>query len=741
MDIRNGLNEQQLAAVTASEQQVLVVAGAGSGKTKVLVSRLAWLIAEQRINPYQIMAVTFTNKAAREMKDRVENLLKINSRWMWIGTFHALSARLLRMEAESFGLSKDFIIYDDGDSRALIKRALAELRLADDDKSYHPSAVLNAISGAKNRLQPPADFQQAADSDWELNIAKVYQRYEDMLHAAQALDFDDLLTRLYHELQAHPAVLAKYRERFGHILVDEYQDTNHCQYLLIKLLAGEQGHVFAVGDPDQSIYRWRGADIANILDFSRDYPGARELRLTQNYRSTQTILDAANGLIANNKNRKPKDLFTQAGAGDPIVFHRADSDKEEAAYVMRSIRALVELGHSLSDCAVLYRTHGQSRLLEDECIKMAMPYRVYGGMKFYERKEVRDTLAYLRLLVNPHDDEALRRVYNEPRRGIGRATWDKLQEGAGQGGCSIWSLLAQAEGLGFSAAVSHKLVYLRELLQGLAGYAAQTRQVAEILRELWQRTGYGEMIASGPDSAERLEILEQLMDTAGDFDLNYEDMAQITPEGEELDPPLVAFLNQISLATDMDAAEEAPDYLTLMTLHAAKGLEFPVVYLVGMEEGVFPHRKVLFSFDDNELEEERRLCYVGITRARERLTLTAANRRLVWGKYENNKPSRFLKEIPEELVNSTGVTSHAPSRQRQEFTATNNVFQPRVAVKQEGAKLETGIMVGDKLRHGKFGDGVAVAISGSGDDLQITVAFPDVGVKKLMWKYAPLKKI
>jgi len=741
MDILEGLNEQQQAAVTAQERRVLVIAGAGSGKTKVLVSRLAWLVAERGVNPYQVMAVTFTNKAANEMKQRVESLLHINTRWMWIGTFHALSARLLRLNAASFGLNRDFLIYDDGDSRILVKRALAELNLAEDDKNYHPAAVLNAIGGAKNRLQTPADYAQLAGNDWENNIARIYRRYQELLQIAGALDFDDLLTRLYWELQRRPEILHQYRARFGHILVDEYQDTNRCQYLLIKLLAGADGHVFAVGDPDQSIYRWRGADISNILDFCQDYPEAREVRLTRNYRSTQNILDAANAVIANNKNRKPKELFTETGAGEQIVFHQAESDKEEAAYVLRTIRALIEIGQSLSDCAVLYRTHGQSRLFEDECIKMNIPYRVYGGMKFYERKEVRDTLAYLRLLVNPHDDEALRRIYNEPRRGIGRATWEKLQTEAREQGCPLWTLIQRLEQLDFSPATAHKLTGLRELILGLSAYAEQTPQVADIIRELWKQSGYGEMVAAGPDGADRLEVLEQLMDTAGDFDLTYDDMALAAPEDELPDRPLVAFLSQVSLATDMDAVEAEQNYLTLMTLHAAKGLEFPIIYLVGLEEGVFPHRKVLFSYDDNEMEEERRLCYVGITRARERLILTAANRRLVWGKYENNKPSRFLKEIPAELLVKTGVIAHSPSRQRQEFAATNNVFQPRVAVKQETVRPEAGIMVGDKLRHGKFGDGVAVAVSGSGDDLQITVAFPDVGIKKLMWKYAPMKKI
>ena len=744
MDILQGLNTQQKQAVTEEGKHVLVIAGAGSGKTRVLVSRVAWLIAEKHVNPYQIMAVTFTNKAANEMKARIEKMLNVNTRWMWVGTFHALCARILRQEGDTFGLGRDFLIYDDGDCRTLIKRSLVELNLAQEEKTYHPAAVQAAISDAKNKLIRSDEYLNSAEDEWTRNVGKVYRRYQTMLKDSHALDFDDLLTHTLWYLQQHPDVLARYRERFRHVLVDEYQDTNHCQYMLIKLLAGEENSIFAVGDPDQSIYRWRGADINNILDFSTDYRDGVELHLTQNYRSTQNILDAANAVIAHNQARRPKDLFTESGTGELIRVHQADSDREEAAYVVRHVIALQDEGYSLNDCAVLYRTHGQSRLLEEACIKYNIPYRVFGGMKFYERKEVKDTLAYLRLLVNHHDDEALRRVYNEPRRGIGRATWDKLVEQAGIRQCSLWTLLADTDSLGLTKAVQNKLDSLYTLITSLAEFAAQSQRVKEVIQEIWKRTGYADMVALSEGGADKMEILEQLMDTASEFDDIYEETCMTAPEEETVDPPILSFLSAASLATDMDAEEkEASQYLTLMTLHAAKGLEFPVVFLVGMEEGVFPHKRVLFSMEQAEMEEERRLCYVGLTRAERLLYLTAANRRQYWGKFETNKPSRFLEEIPEPLLVRSGAQMRPQHKTRQEYTTTNNVFQPRIMkeVEAKHTASSASIEVGDKLRHAKFGDGVAVAVNGKGDELQVTVAFPDVGVKKLLWKYAPMKKI
>lgn len=743
MDILQGLNQEQRAAVSAEASHILVVAGAGSGKTGVLVRRLAWLIERQGISPYQIMAVTFTNKAAREMRERVEDLTGIDTRRMWIGTFHALCSRLLRIEAESFGIPRDFVIYDEGDSRSLIKQCLADLGLQNKESEYHPAAVKAEISMAKNKLMSPADYTAAVSDAWSLNVGRIYSRYQQLLREARAFDFDDLLTESVTLLTRYPEVLARYRERFAHILVDEYQDTNHCQYRLIRLLAGSEGHIFAVGDPDQSIYKWRGADIGNILDFSRDYPDCQELQLRQNYRSTQNILDAANAVIANNSARRPKDLFTEAGSGEKLVCHRANDDREEAYFVISSISGLLRDGYRLSDCAVLYRTHGQSRLFEDECIRFGINYRVYGGLKFYERKEVKDSLAYLRLLFNPFDSEALRRIYNEPRRGIGKATWEKLLNLAAQQGKAPAELLEQiATQEEFSAAVRGKLRQFQDLLAGLRQFAATNDSAAQIINEVWRRSGYAEMIAADPQAAERGEILEQFYDTAADFDRYYEQNEEQLPE-DERESRLGAFLSRTALATDMDEAAENSEYLTLMTLHAAKGLEFPVIFLVGMEEGLFPHKRVIFSTDAAEMEEERRLCYVGMTRAKSRLYLTAASRRQLWGRYEAGSASRFIGEIPEELLIRSGAAEKKAVSGGGHAALTGprtSIFvAPKIA--EPPRKQMELIRVGDKLRHAKFGDGVVMSVIGSGEDMILEAAFPQAGLKKLSWKYAPVKKI
>ncbi len=742
MDILKHLNEQQQHAVTSEGQHVLVVAGAGSGKTRVLVDRVAWLIQEKNVSPNQIFAVTFTNKAAKEMRSRIEDMLQINTRWMWIGTFHALCTRMLRMEGDHIGIGKDFVIFDDTDSRNMIKRILTDMGLTGDEKNYHPSAVLAAISDAKNKLMRPADYFAKAEEEWDKNVAKVYERYQTLLKTNHVLDFDDLLTHALWMLEEHPEILARYQQRFPHILVDEYQDTNHCQYRLIRLLAGKTGNVFAVGDPDQSIYRWRGADISNILDFTTDYPDAEEIPLTQNYRSTQNILDAANSVIANNISRKEKELFTQCGTGEKIELYHADNDREEALYIIRRVLALQAEGQPLSDFAVLYRTHGQSRLFEDACIKMNIPYRVYGGMKFYDRKEVKDTLAYLRLLINPHDDEALRRVYNEPRRGIGVSSFERLQAAATEQNSSLWDVFSHLDELNLAQTSRTKLKQFATLINDLTAFAKNCESMEKILHELWQRTGYTDMIMAAENREEKAEILEQLVDTASDFDASYEEMKVFATEDEPIDPILIAFLSQLSLATDLDQADLTSGAVTLMTLHAAKGLEFPVVFLVGMEEGVFPHKRVVYSFDEAEMEEERRLCYVGITRAKKLLILSTAARRQYWGTQENNKPSRFLKEIPEELLEHTGSVGRKAYSPKQEYRKTESVFAPRVLVNtEEKRNVGVEVAVGDRLRHAKFGDGVVVSMNGSGDDLQVFVAFPGQPVKQLMWKYAPVKKI
>jgi len=744
MNILSGLNEQQKSAVTALDKHLLIIAGAGSGKTRVLVSRAAWLIGEQGISPHQIMAVTFTNKAAKEMKDRLEKATGIDSRRMWIGTFHSLCARLLRFEGENSALGNDFIIYDDADSRGLMKRCLVELNLENEDKTYAPPAVLGAISDAKNKLIFPAEYQKLADGEYEQNIGKLYALYQKKLRQNKAVDFDDLLCENVRLLEQKPEVLVKYRQRFSHILVDEYQDTNHCQYQLVGMLSGNDGNLFVVGDPDQSIYRWRGADISNILDFSRDYPDCREIQLTENYRSTQNILDTANAVISNNKNRQPKELFTSAGTGEKIYYHQAGDDREEAHFVVGAVAHLIKDGYDYRDCAVLYRTHGQSRLFEEECAKYNIRYRVYGGMKFYERKEVKDTLSYLRLIDNPADNEALQRIYNEPRRGIGKATWEKLNQLSAENGVSVYKLLQDVESLPeqFNAAARNKLAALARLLHGFIDFTKRDSSIAQLMKEIWNKSGYYTMLQSEKESAEHLDILEQLFDTASDFDREYQDSAELIEE-VEFATPLLAFLSRLALATDMDEQGEADNHLTLMTLHADKGLEFPVVFMVGMEEGVFPHKRAIFAVEDSQMEEERRLCYVGMTRAKQRLCLSAANRRLFWGNYEYNKPSRFLSEIPEELLAKSGVAERRNSFENKPArpAPTGNLFAPRTVALPAPSKGNSSISLGDNVRHSKFGEGVVVGVAGSGDDMQINVAFPNMGVKKLMWKYAPLTKV
>lgn len=744
MDNLDSLNQQQKEAVTATEKQILVIAGAGSGKTKVLVSRAAWLIEQQHQDPRQLMAVTFTNKAANEMKERLERSTGIDSRWLWIGTFHSLCVRILRRENLLEGYDHNFTIYDTADQKALIKKCLADMGLASEERLYSPQLVLGRISDAKNRLLSVAEFATEATDQHQRNIAELYRRYQRRLKENNAFDFDDLLTETVWLLQRQPEVLAKYQQMFKHILVDEYQDINHCQYRLISLLAGDEGNLFVVGDPDQSIYGWRGADISNILDFVKDYPDCREIQLNRNYRSTSTILTAANSLIANNNNRKPKDLFTEGNQGEPICFVLTEDDREEAFAVIRTVAALLDEGYQYSDCAVLYRTHGQSAAIERACMRFGIPYRVFGGIKFYERKEVKDTIAYLRLLVNPDDGESLQRIYNEPKRGIGKTTWDKLQQIALQRGENVGRLLAVADQFPeLSGAAARKLKTLATLLDQLRDFVAETDSVAAIINELWQRTDYKSLLDEKDSEklAERLDILEQLYNTATTFDEDYQQMFALSEE--DWQPPLNVFLNQTALAMDSDGIGEGSDYLTLMTLHAAKGLEYPVIFIVGMEDGVFPHRRAIFSLGDNEMEEERRLCYVGITRARERLFLSAAKRRLTWGTYENNRLSRFISEIPQELLEISGVDKKrieksAPTDSGGSLFVAGTVSRPTVTTAPTTAQL---FMIGDKVRHGSWGDGVVVQLSGNGEDAMISVAFPGVGIKKLLVKYAPIKKI
>lgn len=748
MDLLQNLNQQQKEAVTAGDGPLLIMAGAGSGKTKVLVSRVAYLINCGKAAPRQIMAVTFTNKAAQEMKDRLEALTGENTGRMWIGTFHALCVRILRRESGATPFGNNFTIYDENDKRALLKKCLALYGLLDDEREYSPAKLSFIISDAKNRLISAYDMATEAANQGQENIAKVYKEYQRRLRENNALDFDDLLMETVLLLEKNQDIRRGYQERFRYILVDEYQDTNHCQYRLVRALTNKEQNIFVVGDSDQSIYCWRGADIRNILDFEKDYPHCRVIKLNQNYRSTQNILDAANALIANNQNRREKDLFTDRDGGEKPSFYLATDDREEANFVIRNIASLMKDGYTYKDFAILYRTHAQSRPFEEECLRNKIPYRTFGGMKFYERKEIKDSLAYLRVIANPSDSVSLERIYNEPKRKIGEETWRKLNVAAAQKGISAFELLSDLESLSqLRSDTKKRLGEFYNTINCLINYHQSNYSVADLLERVWQLIGYFDYIREMPDADERLLNLEQFYQVTDDFDARYREEKELLglDEEETAGDSLLEFLGQISLSTDTAEdteegrrAQEQGEYLTLATLHAAKGLEFPVVFIVGMEDGVFPHERVLAGNPgkDNELEEERRLCYVGITRAKDRLFMTAALKRRRWNTFVNNPISRFVSEIPKELM-VFGGNKPAPNLPRQKLSSVFAMSAPVPRPKSEPEPFS----VGDKVRHEKFGDGVIVSQKGSGEELELGVAFPGFGIKQLLWRYARMKKL
>jgi len=754
MDLLKNLNQQQKEAVTADDGPLLIMAGAGSGKTKVLVSRVAYLMNCDKATPWQIMAVTFTNKAAKEMKDRLEALTGENTSRMWIGTFQSLCVRILRRESTATPFDSNFTIYDENDKRSLLKKCLANFGLLDEDREYSPAKLSFVISDAKNRLISPHDLATEAANQWQENVAKVYVEYQRRLRENNSLDFDDLLMETVLLLEKNTAIRLQYQERFRYILVDEYQDTNHCQYRLVRALTNKNSNIFVVGDSDQSIYCWRGADIRNILDFEKDYPNCRVIKLTQNYRSTQNILDAANSLIANNQNRREKDLFTDRGKGEKPAFYLAGDDREEANFVIRNIASLLKDGYTYKDFAILYRTHAQSRPFEEECIRNKIAYRTFGGMKFYERKEIKDSLAYLRTVANPADSVSLERIYNEPKRKIGEETWRKLNVAAAGQGIGVFELLGNLESLPqLRSDTKKRLQDFYNIINSLITLHKDNFLIADLLEQVWRTTGYFDYLREMPDGDERLRNLEQLYQVVDDFDTRYKEEKELViseeDEGEPVGDSLTEFLGQISLSTDTTEdteegrrAQEQGEYLTLATLHSAKGLEFPVVFIVGMEEGVFPHERATSgnpgkSSYDNELEEERRLCYVGITRAKDRLFMTAALKRRRWDKIVNNPISRFASEIPRELMIFGGNKPTATSVPRQKMSSVFTMSAPIPRAKTEPEP----VCVGDKVHHEKFGDGVIVSQKGSGEDMELGVAFPGIGIKQLLWRYARIKKL
>ena len=722
-----GLNKEQQQAVQHTEGPLLILAGAGSGKTKVLTVRIAHLLA-QGVNPYEILAITFTNKAAKEMKSRVEGLVGDVANRIWLSTFHSFCAKFLRFELDNFlGYNSNFTIYDTSDSQAVIKAALKALNL--DDKYYPVGAMLGAISDAKNKLLFASDFRKQARDFYQQKIADVYEYYERELRKNNALDFDDLLLVAVKLLQSNEAVLDKYSKRFRYVMIDEYQDTNHAQYLLAKLLASHWKNIAVVGDADQSIYAWRGADIQNILDFEKDYPNCTSIKLEQNYRSTKIILDAANAVIENNEGRPKKNLWTDKTEGAKIQHFTAQSEHEEAAFIGDTIAKKHDIhGVPYGDMAILYRTNAQSRVLEEALIKRALPYTMVGGTKFYDRKEIKDVLAYLRVLYNPFDDLSLLRIINVPKRSIGATTVAKLQDYARANGTSLFMTLTQLHLVdSIKGKTKEKLEEFGILIFTLVA-EMEDRTVLDILESILDRTGYLAQLeeSTDPQDQARAENIGELLSVAKDFQ-------DTNPSGTVED-----FLEQVALVNDVDSFEQEESKVTLMTLHAAKGLEFPIVFLGGLEEGLFPHSRTLMN--PEEIEEERRLAYVGITRAEKELYISNATTRTVFGRTSSYLPSRFIDEIPEELVDGLRAKRKVPDDIKRHVPQHMSVTSRPVTKPIIRNEVIADWKIGDTAIHSKWGNGKVINVAGEGAGMKLTIEFPTQGVRVVMAKFAPVKK-
>lgn len=741
VDCTYGLNPQQAEAVINTEGPMLIMAGAGSGKTKVLTCRVANLL-QKGVRPYRILAITFTNKAAAEMRERVNNMSGPAAKDVWLFTFHAFCARFLRMEIDKLpGYGGNFAIYDTADSQNLIKQILKEMNL--DDKRFQPSGILSRISNAKNALQDAAAFARQAGDFYEQKVADIYSRYEQKLQLNNALDFDDLLMLSIKLLQENKEVREKYQDRFDYLLVDEYQDTNHAQYLLTKFLAAKHRNICVVGDADQSIYGWRGADIQNILDFEKDYPDAKVIKLEQNYRSTQIILDAANAVIENNSGRKPKNLWTENKSGADIIYFQAVDERDEARFVIEQLQNLQRTENKkLGDMAILYRTNTQSRIFEEMLIKSGISYNIVGGLKFYERKEIKDIIAYLRVIFNPADSLSLLRIINVPKRGIGDASLAKIQAYAAANNVSLFEAVSNAAAIdGLSSRFVSKLDDLAGIIFELMNLASEA-PVEDLIDRVLRDTGYLEELENErtPQAQSRIDNLHELISVAQEF------------AASEEENNLENFLAHVALVSDIDDTELGEDAITLMTLHSSKGLEFPVVFLVGMEEGLFPHARTLM--DETEIEEERRLCYVGITRAKEKLFLSSTKMRTIYGNTVTYPPSRFLQEIPARLVKTI--------KRQERFSALENfkqvsekysarpqkpasTFNPHSFMPQKPAAAAGGtgtrFNTGDRVSHSKWGEGMVVSVKDSPDGQEVKVAFAGAGVRSLLTKYAVLKKL
>ena len=770
MSIYDTLNEPQREAVFHTDGPLLILAGAGSGKTRVLTHRIAYLIEERGVNPWNILAITFTNKAAGEMRQRVDDLVGFGSESIWVSTFHSACVRILRRYIDRLGYDNRFTIYDTDDQRILMKEVCRKVDI--DTKRFKERMLLSVISSAKNEMIMPEEFELNADGDFaRQQIAKVYREYEAQLKANNALDFDDLLVKTVQLLDTQPDVRESYQERFRYILVDEYQDTNTVQFKLVSLLAGKYRNLCVVGDDDQSIYKFRGANIRNILDFEKEFPDVRVIKLEQNYRSTENILNAANSVIRNNKGRKDKTLWTDNGEGEKICLKQFDTGYDEAGFIAGDIKKSVNEGAAYNDHAILYRTNAQSRLFEEKFVAMNIPYKIVGGINFYSRREIKDILAYLKTIDNGQDDLAVRRIINVPKRGIGLTTINRVQESAAERGIGFYEALLAPDliaGVGRSASKLDSFAALIEYFKG----QAEKESLTDLLNEIIEKTGYIESLdADDPEEAEaRIQNIDELVSKAAAYEEDCADRDEAAS--------LSGFLEEVALVADIDSLDENQDYVVLMTLHSAKGLEFPRVYLAGMEDGLFPSYMTVTGDDPEELEEERRLCYVGITRAEQKLTLTCAHRRMVRGDMQYNKMSRFIKEIPMELLETGGGKSSGgdwlawnteEDSMEQASGRGNSVYaNARVAFRakryassgisgaadrapfsalHKGSQLTAGkggtlsYGVGDRVRHVKFGEGTVLDIKEGGRDKEVTVEFDNAGIRKMFAMFAKLVKI
>lgn len=742
MSIYDSLNEEQKKGVFTTEGPVLLLAGAGSGKTRVLTHRAVYLIEELGVNPYHILAITFTNKAAGEMRERIDDMVGYGSENIWVSTFHSTCVRILRRFIDHIGFGTNFTIYDTEDQKTIMKDICKRLEI--DTKMYKEKSLLAAISSAKDELISPEAYALRAQGDFrKMKEAAVYREYQQVLRKNNALDFDDLIVKTVELFQSDMEVLDYYQERFRYIMVDEYQDTNTAQFQLIKLLAGKYKNLCVVGDDDQSIYKFRGANIYNILNFEKEFPNAVTIKLEQNYRSTQNILNAANGVIANNVGRKAKRLWTENEEGEKIAFHQFETGFDEADYVAKDIRSKVREGmYHYGDCAVLYRTNAQSRLFEERFITSSIPYKIVGGVNFYSRREIKDLLAYLKTIDNAMDDLAVRRIINVPKRGIGATTLSRVQDYADENGLTFYNALKMAEEIGTIGRASAKIRPFVMLIQSMRSKLPYI-SVSELLQEIIEETGYvRELEAENTEEAQqRMENIDELISKA------------VTYEESEEEPTLSGFLEEVALVADIDSVDETQDYVVLMTLHSAKGLEFPQVYLAGMEDGLFPGFGAICAENPTaEIEEERRLAYVGITRAKERLSISCARMRMIRGETQYNKVSRFVKEIPRELLAGTIQKEKMPDIPKPSMMAKNAFSAKPMALRRTGVpearnfgnsamKKQLDYAVGDTVSHLKFGTGVVKQIIDGGRDYEVTVDFSGVGVKKMFASFAKLKKL